>query len=196
MAAFTKMTTAPAAAAPAAEPARARPRSAAEAHALHADFVWRSLARLGVRDEDLADMLQEVFLVVHRRLHTYDGSSKLTSWLFGICLRVAAAYRRRAHRTRERERPLSEAREPAAPADAFDPERTLAARQQLAAILDAMPLEKRAIFVMFEIDGMSSQEIADSLDMPVGTVHSRLYAARRAFAQVLERQRARAAREA
>jgi RNA polymerase sigma-70 factor, ECF subfamily len=192
MAAFTKMTTARTAAAALVEPAHTRPLSAAEAHALHADFVWRSLARLGVHDDDLADTLQEVFLVVHRRLHTYDGSAKLTSWLFGICLRVARAYRRRAYRTRER--PLSEAREPAVP-DAYDVERALAARQQLAAILDAMPLEKRAIFVMFEIDGMSSQEIAESLDMPVGTVHSRLHAARRVFAQALGRMRARAARE-
>lgn len=189
MAAFMKATTAQAA--PHAARDHARPLDAAQVHALHAEFVWRSLARLGVGDEDLPDMLQEVFLVVHRRLRTYDGSAKLTSWLFGICLRVAAAYRRRAHR--KRERPLFGGREPAAP-EAHDPERALDARRQLAAVLDAMPLDKRAIFVMFEIDQMSSQQIADALDVPVGTVHSRLHAARQAFANALARLRARTAR--
>jgi RNA polymerase sigma-70 factor (ECF subfamily) len=191
MAAFMKATTATAG--PAARQERAQPLAVADVHAAHADFVWRSLARLGVRDEDLPDMLQEVFLVVHRRLHTYDETSKLTSWLFGICLRIAAAYRRRAHRRRER--PFAAVPEPAAP-EAPGPERALQARQDLEALLDALPLERRAIFVMFEIDGLSCQQIAETLEVPVGTVHSRLHAARRAFEKALVRRRARAAREA
>src|SRR4029079_6330881 len=67
----------------------------------NADFVWRSLQRLGIRDPDLDDVLQEVFVVVHQRLHTFDGSAKMTTWLFAICLRVASASRAaglRAHR--------------------------------------------------------------------------------------------------
>jgi len=191
MAAFMKATTA--AAGPAARQERAQPLAVADVHAAHADFVWRSLARLGVRDEDLPDMLQEVFLVVHRRLDTYDGTSKLTSWLFGICLRIAAADRRRAHR--KRERAFANVPEPAV-GSASGPERALQARQELEALLDALPLERRAIFVMFEIDGLSCQQIAEALDVPVGTVHSRLHAARRAFEKALVRSRARAAREA
>jgi RNA polymerase sigma-70 factor (ECF subfamily) len=191
MAAFMKATTA--AAGTAAPQERTQALAAADVHAAHADFVWRSLARLGVRDEDLPDMLQEVFLVVHRRLHTYDGTSKLTSWLFGICLRIAAAYRRRAHRRREL--PFGALPEPTA-AGTSSPERALQAREELDALLDALPLERRAIFVMFEIDGMSCQQIADALEVPVGTVHSRLHAARRAFEKALVRRRARAAREA
>jgi len=166
------------------------PLSAAEVHAAHAEFVWRSLARLGVKDADLPDMLQEVFLVVHRRAHAFDGSSKLTSWLFGICLRVAAAYRRRAHRRYER--PLEPAHIPAAD-EAGSPEAMLQgrqARERLDALLDAMPLDKRAVFVMFEIDGMGCAEIAHELGVPVGTVHSRLHAARAVFAKALARARA------
>jgi DNA-directed RNA polymerase specialized sigma24 family protein len=68
----------------------ARPLDVERVHAAHADFVFRSLSRLGVREPDLLDMLQEVFVIVHRRAGSYDGTSKLTSWLFGICLRVAA----------------------------------------------------------------------------------------------------------
>ena len=189
MAAFTKIGSATAARGLVLEP-RA-PLDAAEVHAAHAEFVWRSLARLGVRDPDLPDMLQEVFLVVHRRAHAFDGSSKLTSWLFGICLRVAASYRRRAHRRYERQ--LEPAQMPPA-AEASNPELALQqrqARKKLDALLDTMPLDKRAVFVMFEIDQLSCAQIALELDVPLGTVHSRLHAARAAFAKALERQRAR-----
>src|SRR5687767_5495136 len=68
-----------------------------EIHHAHADFVWLTLQRLGVRASDLEDALQEVFVVVHRRLSSYDRRAKLSSWLFGISLRVAAQFRRRAH---------------------------------------------------------------------------------------------------
>ena len=50
----------------------------------HADFVWASLQRLGVRAPDLDDVLQEVFVVVHQRLHTFDGSAAMTTWLYEI----------------------------------------------------------------------------------------------------------------
>ena len=173
---------------------RERPLEVAEVHAAHADLVWRSLARLGVRNDDLPDMLQEVFLVVHRRGGSYDGSSKLTSWLFGICLRVAAGYRRRAHRRHER--PLQSAAEPVAAAE-LGPEQALAqkqARARLAQVLDGMPLDKRAIFVMFEVDAMSCAEIAGTLEIPIGTVHSRLSAAREAFEASLRRENARGGR--
>lgn len=163
------------------------PLVVAEVHAAHADFVWRSLSRLGVRESDLPDMLQEVFLVVHKRAASFDANAKVTSWLFGISLRVAARYRRRAHMRREQ--PLEAAFEPpdtesASPEQRLDSAR---ARAQLQRVLDAMPLAKRAIFVMFEIDGMSCAEIAAALDLPVGTVHSRLYAARHAFQAALVR---------
>ncbi|MEI8259466.1 MAG: sigma-70 family RNA polymerase sigma factor [Deltaproteobacteria bacterium] len=66
----------------------------------HAEFVWKGLFRLGVRESDLEDMVQEVFMVVHRRISSFDGSSRMTTWLFGIAMRVAAGYHRRAHRRR------------------------------------------------------------------------------------------------
>lgn len=69
----------------------------ASIHESHADFVWCSLQRLGVRPADLEDALQEVFVVVHRKLSSFDGSSRLSTWLFGISMRVASAYRRKAH---------------------------------------------------------------------------------------------------
>src|SRR6187402_2856082 len=68
----------------------------------NADFVFRSLQRLGIRDADLDDVLQEVFVVVHQRLHTFDGSAKMTTWLYGVTFRVASSHRRRAYVRRER----------------------------------------------------------------------------------------------
>ena len=65
-----------------------------EAYRAHFAFVWRSLRRLGIREEDAADTAQEVFIVVHRKLPEFAGHSKLTTWLYGICFRVASERRR------------------------------------------------------------------------------------------------------
>jgi RNA polymerase sigma-70 factor (ECF subfamily) len=159
-------------------------------HEQHADFVWLSLQRLGVEGADIEDLLQEVFVVVHRRLASFDGSSRLTTWLFGICVRVVAAYRRRAFRRRERV--VAEIPEHPAPVEG-SPEEAAAARQaraRLGAVLDLMDLEKRALFVMFEIDELSCEAIAEMLSIPVGTVYSRLHAARKDFDRALARLQA------
>jgi RNA polymerase sigma-70 factor (ECF subfamily) len=162
-----------------------------EVHGEHVDYVWRSLQRLGVREPDLEDALQEVFVVVHRRLHTFDPSAQMTTWLFGIALRVAAAYHRRAHRRHERLE-AEPALEQQSVAD--DPEQQIASRQareRVLAILDAMDLEKRVVFVMFELEELSAPEIAEQLGIPLGTVYSRLDAARRDFASSVKRLRMR-----
>jgi RNA polymerase sigma-70 factor (ECF subfamily) len=169
-------------------------------HAAHADFVWASLQRLGVRDADLPDLLQEVFIVVHRRLDSFDGSSKLTTWLFGIAMRVAAGHRRRAHVRRERateEIPeTAEAHGRAEPVSAEEAAALAEARETLAEILDEMDLERRAVFTMFEVEEMSCEEIAEIVGVPVGTVYSRLHKARKEFEAALARRRARGARGA
>src|SRR5262249_42263098 len=72
-----------------------------EIYRAHFRFVWRSLRRLGVEERNVADAAQEVFLVVHRKLPGFEGRAKMTTWLFGICLRVAQARARRAHERRE-----------------------------------------------------------------------------------------------
>jgi len=162
-----------------------------EIHGRHADFVWRSLQRLGVRDRDLEDQLQEVFIVVHRRLESFDGSSELKTWLFGICLRIAAAHRRRAHVRRELATLDGELPESGA---SKDPEQSAVereAREELEALLSGLDLEKRAVFVMFEIEGFAAPEIANIMGTPLGTVYSRLSAARSEVAEAAARSRRR-----
>lgn len=166
-------------------------RDVATIYETHAGFVWASLQRLGVRDADLEDVVQEVFVVVHQRKHTFDGSAKMTTWLFGISLRVASAYRRRGFRRKEIV--VAEPPEPHA-GESSSPEHDLAAaesRRRLHVLLDELDIEKRAVFVMFEIDEMSCEEIADILGVPVGTVYSRLHGARKAFQKALARMQSR-----
>lgn len=154
-------------------------------------FVWRSLRRLGVREGDVADAVQDVFLIVHRKLSEFEGRSKMTTWLFGICLRVARDRRRLAH-----ERLRSEDDEPVLEAsdDRADVAATVERRQGIAMVerlLNNLPDEQRTVFLLFELEGMSGEQIAESLGIPLGTVYSRLRIAREAFRQAVARSRAR-----
>jgi RNA polymerase sigma-70 factor (ECF subfamily) len=172
--------------------AEIRPHDVRRVYKAHAQFVWSSLQRLGIRETDLDDLLQEVFVVVHLRLHTFQGNSSITTWLFGICMRVAANHRRRAH-IRHEDIVADVPEGPTLPDSG--PESAAVRRQDLAeleAVLDAMDLEKRAIFVMFEVEEMPCAEIATMLGIPVGTVYSRLHAARKQFESIVSaRDRAR-----
>jgi RNA polymerase sigma-70 factor, ECF subfamily len=163
--------------------------SVTQVHERHGEFVWRTLHRMGVRAPHIDDVYQEVFLVVHRRLKSFSGQCAITTWLYEICFRVAAGYRRKAHFQREELVPdWSQMHALSSPTPS--PERQLLiSRQakQLEAILDTMPLEYRVVFVMFEIEGMSSEQIAESVGVPVGTVYSRLYRARKRFTRALHR---------
>lgn len=161
-------------------------------HESHADYVWCSLQRLGVHPADLEDALQEVFVVVYRKLASFDGSSRLSTWLFGISMRVASAYRRKAYRRRERTVVDMEATAGASSLDG--PEDALVeqqSRRRLAEVLDELEPARRAIFVMFEIEGIGCPEIAEQLGLPIGTVYSRLGAARVDFSKAALRLRRR-----
>ena len=169
------------------------PRPSAESLAAYAGlyrsqfaFVWRSLRRLGVEERELADAAQEVFLVVFKKLPELDLDSRLTTWLYAVCLRVASDWRRRAHRRHElvgvdAEQSTAHGTESAHVTDL----RTLLWRA-----LEAMPLEQRAVFVAFELEGMTGEEIASALAVPTPTIHSRLRLARDKFRAVVERERA------
>ena len=153
-----------------------RPRSVVEVHAAHAGFVWRLLQRFGVRDADREDVLQEVFVVVHQRLHTFDGSAALTTWLYAVTRNVASAWRRRAARRPEDLVGDAPDRSDPAPSPevlAVEGQR----RARLDAALDELDLDRRAVLVMIEIDGCSYEEVAVVVGVPLGTVSSRLDAA-------------------
>jgi RNA polymerase sigma-70 factor, ECF subfamily len=162
----------------------------------HFDYVWRSLRRLGVREADVDDALQEVFVVVHRKRDEFEGRARLTTWLYAICFRVASDHQRRAHVRHEY--PTDNLPEPMTDA-AFDPElrvHGLEARALLEEALSSLDVEKRAVFVLYEIDELPVEEIASRVGVPAGTVYSRLKAARAAFDKAVLRLRARLSNDA
>lgn len=155
--------------------------------AAHTPLVWRALRRLGVPEAHADDGTQQVFMVAMERLDDIAiGSEK--SFLFGTAMRVAARIRRTQGRRREDlgEPPVE--REDAAPS----PEELLDARRARAAldrILDGMSDEVRAVFFLFELEGMTMAQIAHLLDVPPGTVASRLRRGREYFAAEATRLR-------
>lgn len=147
------------------------------------DFVWRSLRRLGVPEASADDALQDVFVVVHRRLGEFGGRSSLKTWLFGIAMRVTSDHRRRVRRKGGHE-PLDEAVADPAPS----PQEKAANAEMLSLLdraLDALDDDRRAIFVLAELEQMSAPEIAEALGVKLNTVYSRLRLARQDFERAL-----------
>jgi RNA polymerase sigma-70 factor, ECF subfamily len=152
----------------------------------HAQFVWRCLRRLGVREADVPDACQEVFIVVNRKLPGLDLSTSPRGWLFGVSARVAADYRRRAYVRSER--PMEEAHEVATPAPQITELAHQEARRLLDRILDGLEDEKRAVFILFELEQLPMTEIAAAVGCPLQTGYSRLHAARRQVEAAIRRQ--------
>jgi RNA polymerase sigma-70 factor, ECF subfamily len=153
---------------------------------LHFDAIWRSLRRLGVPDGALDDAAQQVFLVAARRLDTIDPAGE-KAYLLGIAVRVASDARRTTARRREvsDERAHEHVDPRPSPEELVDRKR---ARQLLDRILETMPMDLRAAFTMFEIEGMSAPEVASALGIPLGTASSRLRRAREQFRELLHLQ--------
>jgi len=148
-----------------------------EAYQSEFDYLYRTLRRLGVRPEDLEDQAQEIFLVLNRKWQEYDASRPLRPYLFGIAFRVVAAGRRKQQREEPRE--LEEVA-----ADGEHPDEALDAARTRALVLRALariPLPRRAVFVMHDIDETPMREIARALSLPLFTGYSRLRTARREF---------------
>jgi len=153
-------------------------------------FVWRSARRLGVREASIDDVVQEVFLVVHRRLSEFEARSSIKTWLFGIVLRVVRDHRRMIRR-KEGHAPLPDG---LADMHAPGPHECLAkaeATRILHELLDQLDDDKREVFVLAELEQLSAPEMADALGENLNTIYSRLRAARRAFDEAVARVRAR-----
>jgi RNA polymerase sigma-70 factor (ECF subfamily) len=166
-------------------PADARLRALLEAHF---DFVWRCLRRLGLSDDRADDAAQQVFVVLSRRLDSIAAGSEL-SFLFHTATRVASDVRRSASYRREiaHPDPAVELEGGPRPDDLLNERR---ARALLDRILEAMDMDLRTVFVLFEIEEMTIVEIAALLEIPSGTVASRLRRARDRFYAKVARVRA------
>ena len=155
-------------------------------------FVWRSVRRLGVREADVEDVCQEVFLIVHRRLATYNAQSTVRTWVYGIVVRVAADYRRKAHHKREQAMAeLPERAVPAAQHAELEKRRALA---WLDGVLDALDDDQRMVFVLYEIEHLPMAEIATAAACPLQTAYGRLYTARKHVEAAAVREQAKRSR--
>jgi RNA polymerase sigma-70 factor (ECF subfamily) len=151
----------------------------------HATYAWRALRYCGVAPADLQDACQEVFLVVHRRLPEFEQRSSMRTWVYGICLRVAAQYRRRAHRRHEElmPEPPEMAVLPTQPAE-IEGQQTRALLEGVLATLDPF---KRDVFVLYEIEQLPMEEVAAVVGCPLRTAYSRLEAARKQIVKAWQR---------
>jgi RNA polymerase sigma-70 factor (ECF subfamily) len=155
----------------------------------HFDAVWRLAVRLGVPSAHLDDVVQEAFIVADQRAAEIAPGSE-RGYLISIVVRVSANQRRRQKNRVEYAAEL--AREPA-PSVVANAEELLAQkqlRQLLDVVLDELPSEQRCVLVLHEIEDMSVAEIAILLELPRGTVASRLGRARSRFSKVAARLRA------
>lgn len=146
-------------------------------------FVARSLRRLGVPDSDVDDAVQEVFLVASRKLEAISEGAE-RAFLYGTAMRIASNMRRVERRAQTRRADVPAESKDAEVDEAPSPEDLLDrryARAALDTILETMGAESRAAFVLFELEEMSIAEIASMLDIPIGTVGSRLRRAREHF---------------
>lgn len=160
------------------------PVGAEELFRRHAPFVAAFVRRMGLGG-DIDDVVQETFLVAHRHGGYRPGPATPKSWLASIALRVATTRRRSSQRRRERERAAGAL---VAPSDHDGPDRAAERRamvQRVQSALATLDEDKRAVFVLFELEGESCTAIAASMDLPTGTVYSRLHHARKAFIKAM-----------
>jgi RNA polymerase sigma-70 factor, ECF subfamily len=161
------------------------PAEFAQLFASEAPRVWRALRRLGVRDADLEDLVQDVFLVVYRRWGDFRGESSLRTWIYGIALRRAFAQRRNRHA-----RGVVDLGHPELPSQAPEQSRELARvelRGALQHALERLREGKREVFVLYELEELPMRDVAALLATPLHTCYARLYAARAELAVALRR---------
>jgi RNA polymerase sigma factor (sigma-70 family) len=153
----------------------------------HCGFVCRVLRHHGVHEAALDDAVQDVFVTAYRRWASFEGRSSARSWLYGIARRIAFRYRRSADARARRfvtaeDEPVEGVDEPFARAHAA---------QSLAALLHGLDADKRTVFVLAELEGMTAPEVAEALGIPLGTAYSRLRAAWQVLGQQAGRERQR-----
>jgi RNA polymerase sigma-70 factor, ECF subfamily len=147
------------------------------------DYVFHTLRRHGISSDDAEDLVQEVFLVMWRRWAEYDPTRPLRPWLAGIAFRVAYNHRQRIGR--EVPGGLLDAEDSAPnPEERLD---SISARSLVLRVLAGLPEKYRLLIVAHDLDGVPMREIAGALAVPLFTAHTRLRAARQAFAKAVKR---------
>jgi RNA polymerase sigma-70 factor, ECF subfamily len=160
----------------------------------HVDVVWRSARRLGVSEAHADDVVQQVFLVVHRRLGEFEGRSSHKTWIFSILLHVVREHRRSMRRKSPHWFQWGERVDPdvltaSAPTPLEVVEKNEAMRKLEALLDEIRDHDKRTVFVLAELEGMTANEISEATGLTPQEVYSRLRAARTEFERAAARMR-------
>jgi RNA polymerase sigma-70 factor (ECF subfamily) len=142
-------------------------------------YIARFLRHLGLRERDIDDVAQEVFVVVFQRFHLYDTSRPALPWICAFAVHCARAHRRRAARAPDADAGRGDATdsiEGGAPLD-----ETIGARRSIRRGLAALPDEQREVFVLHDLLGFTVPEIAEIVGILTNTAYSRLRLARATF---------------
>jgi RNA polymerase sigma-70 factor (ECF subfamily) len=162
----------------------------------HVRFVWRTLRRLGVPDDDCDDALQDVFLVVHRKLGDFRPEAPIRHWLFRLSASVARDHRRTRRRKDPRQHGLTPVGSDEDVADAaqrgpFEAAERTAAARLIRDLLQELDDAKREVFILADLEQLTAPEISEVLQLPLNTIYSRLRRARADFEEALARHRTR-----
>lgn len=150
----------------------------------HSDFVHRVMLKLGASKSDCEDLVHDVFMVAFRKWGEFEHRAKVSTWLYSIAVRVVMAHRRKMKIRRFVG--LDDAPEPA---DHKSPEKLMVSAQSsqvVHQVLERMSEKKRVVFVLFELEGLPGEEIAQIVDCPLKTVWTRLFHARKEFLSHLD----------
>lgn len=167
----------------------------AELYESYFSFVWRSARRLGTPESNLDDVVQDIFMVAFRRLDEFEGRSSVKTWLYGIVFNVVRAHRREL--SQKHPQALADDRrvDPDLLVDGTDGPHEQASKSEAARVvdqfLDSLDDDRRAVFVLAELEQLTAPEIAAIVRSPLNTVYSRLRLARIDFAKAVTRHRAR-----
>jgi RNA polymerase sigma-70 factor (ECF subfamily) len=162
-----------------------------EVYETHFPFVWRMARRLGVPEVSLDDVVQEVFVFVHRHAAT-RRSTPFRGWLYGVVLNVARSYRPKKPPLEALERDDDEGGGAVDPSPL--PDEALArteALEQFHAILETLDAEKLEVFVLTELEQVPMARAAELLGINVNTAYARRRAARQMFEEAIARHHAR-----
>lgn len=166
-----------------AAPAPPAETSCLEAFDRELDYVFETLRRLGAAPGEIEDLAQEVFLVLYRHWASFDTTRPLRPYLFGVAFRIVCAHRRR----RGRERPHAGLD----PEDgAATPEGTMQRKESvtlLLAALERVPLPRRAVVIMHDLDGIPVLDIARRLSISRFGTYARLRKGRKELAAAVRR---------
>lgn len=174
----------------------ALPDSLAQIYDEHFEFVWRNARRLGVPEASADDVTQDVFMIVQRRLPTYDGRASMQAWIFGILVRVVSSHRRSFRRKGARNVSLDQESETSRGVSAPSEETPMAQLERverariLSKLLEQLDEDKRALLILSELEEWTLREIAELYHSNVNTIYSRLRAAKRDFERAYQEAQA------